>query len=76
MAYFGSPRGAPPTAFRLVSQEGTRAVFENLAHDFPQRIIYTRTGDAMTARIENADATQGMSWRFARVSLDQTCPVN
>lgn len=76
VAYFGSPRGAPPTAFRLVSQEGTRAVFENLAHDFPQRIIYTRTGDAMTTRIENADATQGMSWRFARVSLDQTCPVN
>jgi hypothetical protein len=75
LAYFGSPGGAAPTPFRMVKQDNGSAVFENLAHDFPQRIIYTRSGDVMTARVENADATQGMSWRFTRAPLDQACPA-
>jgi len=73
LALFGSPRGAMATVFRLVKQEATSAVFENLAHDFPQRIIYRREGDVMTARIENADATRGMSWRFTRAPLEDVC---
>ncbi|MDZ4777784.1 MAG: DUF6265 family protein [Alphaproteobacteria bacterium] len=75
LAYFGSPRGAPPTAFRMVKHEGASAVFENLAHDFPQRIRYARDGDTMTARVESADGAQGMSWRFTRAPLDQACPA-
>jgi hypothetical protein len=31
-----------PVAFRLVSPAGDAAVFENPAHDFPQRIVYRR----------------------------------
>ena len=41
------------TAFRLVKSSPTEAVFENLAHDFPQRIIYRhQPPDALAARIE------------------------
>lgn len=75
MAYFGSPGGAPPTVFKMVRQEAGRIVFENLAHDFPQRIIYQRAGDTLTARIESADGKQGMGWRYARAPLDQACPA-
>lgn len=41
------------TAFKLVKASATEVVFENLAHDFPQRIIYrNQTPDALAARIE------------------------
>ena len=41
------------TAFKLVRSSATEAVFENLAHDFPQRIIYkNQPPDGLFARIE------------------------
>lgn len=42
-----------PVTFRLISSEADRYIFENKAHDFPQRIIYhfIRT-DSLVARIE------------------------
>lgn len=51
--YFASPRAATPTPFKLVTLEDKRVVFENKAHDFPQRILYwlDATG-ALHARIE------------------------
>jgi hypothetical protein len=41
------------TLFKLVSNSNDRFVFENKAHDFPQRIIYRKLpGDSLLARIE------------------------
>ena len=41
------------TAFKLVKSSATEVVFENLAHDFPQRIIYrSQAPDGLFARIE------------------------
>ena len=45
-------------------------VFENLGHDFPQRIVYRRDVDRLTARIEGEadgqlDATE-WSWDLVR----------
>lgn len=66
--YVASPGGAPPTDFRLVTSEGTRAVFENPAHDFPQRIEYRLDGEALVARISAMDASAGPAseWRWTR----------
>jgi hypothetical protein len=52
--YVAKPReNTYPVAFRLTSLENGTAVFENPTHDFPQRIIYRRSGpDSMTAAIE------------------------
>jgi Domain of unknown function (DUF6265) len=50
--YLASPRGAPATPFTAVEQAPRRVLFENLAHDFPQRIIYWRDGEALHARVE------------------------
>lgn len=52
VAYIASPKGKGATEFVLVSLEIDRATFENLEHDFPQRIIYHREGDRLTARVE------------------------
>lgn len=74
--YYSMPGGrAPPIEFTLVSNENQRAVFENLVHDFPQRIIYERVGDAMSARIEGAidGRTESMEWDFTRAEFDARC---
>ncbi|MGH9814264.1 MAG: DUF6265 family protein, partial [Candidatus Acidiferrales bacterium] len=43
----------PPTDFKLIKLEGPSVVFENLAHDFPQRIIYKKNADGtLDARVE------------------------
>lgn len=77
ITYYSMPDGrSPPTAFAMTSNTGQRAVFENPAHDFPKRIIYTRQGDVLTARIDAGEGSeQGMEWRFARAALDARCPA-
>lgn len=51
--FFGSPQSAPPTPFRLVAMDNKRVIFENKAHDFPQRILYWLDAKgALHARVE------------------------
>ena len=51
--YVAQPKGGPATEFRLVRLEAGAAVFENLAHDFPKRVVYSkRTDGGLTARVE------------------------
>jgi hypothetical protein len=51
--YVANPSGQKEAAFALVKLEGTKAVFENPAHDFPQRIIYhLLSPDSLAARVE------------------------
>ena len=68
LSYFASPGGQPPVEFKLKESGERRLVFENAAHDFPQRILYWRDGDALVARIEGTikgEAKQ-QEWRFSR----------
>jgi hypothetical protein len=57
--YVAHPRArAPGTDFKLVRLSGHEAVFENLAHDFPKRVIYRKNGDGtLSARVEG-DGTE------------------
>lgn len=69
--YVAKPVQNPyPVAFRLVSRDGGEFVFENTMHDFPQRIIYSRTtDDTMTVAIEGPGEdgeTQRIEFRFVR----------
>ncbi len=51
--YVAHPKAKMPgTDFKLVKLAGEEAVFENLKHDFPKRIIYRKTAEGLTARIE------------------------
>lgn len=65
-AYIAQPGGRAPVAFRLVRRAGTSATFENVAHDYPQRIEYVRDGDTMTATISAIDGSKPMRWTFRR----------
>jgi hypothetical protein len=48
--------GQPGTPFTLTRLSDNEAVFENPKHDFPQRIIYRRSGDrVLHARIDGTD---------------------
>jgi len=57
--YVAHPRAKNPgTDFKLVKLSGQQAVFQNLAHDFPKRIIYRKNPDgSLTARVEG-DGTE------------------
>jgi hypothetical protein len=44
--------GATPVKFRLTTQSASEVIFENQAHDFPQRIIYRKTDGGLFARID------------------------
>ncbi|MGE0828959.1 MAG: DUF6265 family protein [Hyphomonadaceae bacterium] len=72
LSFYGSPSGAPPVEFAMVSHADRRAVFENPAHDFPQRVIYARDGNQLTARVEGGDG-QALEWRFRRARQDAAC---
>ncbi len=51
--YVAQPGGRPPTDFKLTSYSAGEAVFENLEHDFPKRILYRLDSPVdLTARVE------------------------
>lgn len=65
--YVAQPGDRPPTDFKLTKLEGQSVVFENPAHDFPQRIIYRRNTDGtLHARVEGERAGQlrGQDFHF------------
>jgi hypothetical protein len=69
LAYMAMPSGQAAAAFPLLRHGENELVFENLAHDFPQRILYRRTGaSTLTARIEGGD--KGHDFPMNRVSCD------
>lgn len=70
ITYLASPGGSEPTSFPLKEVKGTKAIFENLDHDFPQRIIYTRQNDQLTVRIEDASGEKGMGWVWSKTEIN------
>ena len=67
-SYFASPGGRPPVEFKLKESAAQRVIFENAAHDFPQRVLYWRDGEVLVARIEGTAKGKERSeeWRFTR----------
>ncbi len=56
-------KGVQTVDFTLTKLTSAEAVFENLAHDFPQRIIYRKGADGtLTARIEDAAGKKFDQW--------------
>jgi hypothetical protein len=78
LSYYSMPNGrSPATEFAMTAHADQRAMFENPAHDFPQRIIYERVGETLLARIEGPGEdgrTASMQWRFRRAESDARCP--
>src|SRR4029078_12600953 len=52
LVYIAHPSGQPAAEFPLRTIAENSVVFENLQHDFPQRVGYQRHGDRLSAWIE------------------------
>lgn len=68
VVYLSMPNGrSPATPFPLKEAGGARVVFENPAHDFPQRVIYWKDGADLRARIEGTEngKAASMEWRWS-----------
>lgn len=70
LAYHAQPGGRPPTVFPLKSLTSSRVVFENVKHDFPQRVIYWRDGARLCARVEGMmnGKLEGEEWCWTRIT--------
>ena len=71
---FGAlPSGQNYAEFRALNATRDEVVFENLAHDFPQRVAYRRAGaDSLLAYIEGKQGaeTVRVNFAYARVSCE------
>jgi Domain of unknown function (DUF6265) len=65
-------KGQSETRFRLKLQDAEQIVFENLKHDFPQRVTYRSTANTLDARIEGVkeDKLRGVDFRMKRIACD------
>lgn len=73
VVYTASPSGQAQTEFSATTVSDTGFVVENLAHDFPQRIIYRRRGaDSLIARIEGntPGGPRGIDFPMRRVRCE------
>jgi Domain of unknown function (DUF6265) len=66
VAFYGSPGGAPAVRFPLVRGGKGEAVFENPAHEYPQRVRYRMEGAELVATISLMDGSRSQSWRYRR----------
>jgi hypothetical protein len=74
LAFIARPSGQAEATFPLARLGKDEVVFENLAHDFPQRVIYRRQGDKLEARIEGTEdgKVKGIDFPMDRVA----CPAS
>lgn len=64
--YIAKPKAnAEETPFKLTKMTGNEAVFENPAHDFPQKIIYRIEGTNLFARVEGNNKGKFIGFDFS-----------
>lgn len=62
------PGGKASVTFTEKERAADRVVWENAAHDYPQRISYTRVSpDSLVARIEMMDGSRPAEYRMGKV---------
>jgi hypothetical protein len=70
VTYTAKPSRQPEASFRMTSGTIDEVVFENPAHDFPQRIRYRVAKDTLHARIEGTmnGKPSAIDFPYARVT--------
>ena len=71
--FVAMPGGGAPVAFAMVEQimlddPAQIAVFENVAHDYPQRVTYQRERNRLTATISRADGADPHIYEYRRIN--------
>ena len=73
LIFHAQPAGKPADSFAASKQSANEVVFENLQHDFPQRVIYRfEAPDKLKASIEGTrnGALRTIAYPMTRVSCD------
>ncbi|HET7436052.1 MAG TPA: DUF6265 family protein [Thermoanaerobaculia bacterium] len=73
LVFIATPSGQSRAEFRAIELTASRVVFENRAHDFPQRVIYERVAPTkLRARIEGAKngKSKGIDFPMTRASCE------
>lgn len=73
LVYAAAPSGQSPAEFVSVAVADSAVTFENLAHDFPQRVRYRRLGsDSLVGRVEGLrrGTVRGIDFPYRRIA----CP--
>lgn len=72
LEFVAHPSGQAETTFPLLRLNDTEAVFENLQHDFPQRIVYRLDNGKLRARIEGKrnGSIRAIEFPMSRVKCD------
>jgi hypothetical protein len=55
LAFLPQPQGGAQVTFPLKESARSKFVFENLSHDFPQRVIYERKNSLLVASVEGTE---------------------
>ena len=66
ITFYGMPKGAAAVAFKMTKQTANEVVFENPAHDYPQRVTYRRDGDSVIATVSLIDGSKEGRWVYRR----------
>jgi hypothetical protein len=78
LAYVALPSGQRETTFPLLTATERAVVFENLEHDFPQRVVYALDdGNVLRARIEGTSRGEVRSVDFPmrRIDCESSVPA-
>ena len=69
MIYLAWPSGQDPVEFTRTGSTTTSRVFQNPAHDFPDRISYKRSGDTLEAKAsgKKPSGPAEESWSMTRM---------
>lgn len=62
LVYVAQPKGAAPTEFLETASSADRIVFENRAHDWPKRIVYTRSDAGIDVQVEGDPGQPVDAW--------------
>jgi hypothetical protein len=71
--YVAKPSGQPEASFKLIRLQHKEVIFENLEHDFPQRVIYRlQSHGSLLARIEGMfkGKERGIDYPLKRAHCD------
>ncbi|MBA4162520.1 MAG: hypothetical protein C0515_10695 [Novosphingobium sp.] len=67
MVYIARPEGKAPVEFTMVLVSEAAIEFANPAHDYPQRIRYSRQGKLLVAEISLLNGSRSMRWNYRPV---------
>jgi hypothetical protein len=66
--FHAEPKGQAAADFPAISVDRAAILFEDRAHDYPQRIRYWRKGAMLMAEISLADGSRPVRWTYRRVA--------